>query len=744
MSLGLISPEVLNTVKRDADAINKATQVKASATISDFTGVRARLKAHFGEYDTITDENIFKEYISAVKEYGICAIDTETTGLNPMLDNIVGLSLYIPTRKAVYIPINHISNITFIPIPGQLNAQIVADGLRELEESGVKFIFHNYKFDRRVIWHQLGVKLSAYWDTQVAWRYLNENESSKLKVLHSKYCNSVDEEILTFEALFEGITFDKVPIDIATLYAAGDPKKTWELYEKELEIFNRNDTLKQLMNVFLNVEMPIQLVLSDMIDKGVYFDTEECNRLSEIYENQINEKQKVLASIIEKDSGKILTYIQTHPTTALKYPINTSSPKQVSIYLYDVLGCPLGKDNSKGTGEEELKRINNEFCQELLGLRGLEKIYSTYLVSLPRSMNANTHRIHANYNSYGAATGRMSSSDPNMQNIPSHHKEIRNIFIAPEGNVLISADYSQQEPRLLAFCSQDSKLLEAYKKGKDIYSWVASIVYKKPYEDCLENRPDGTFNAEGKELRGSMKSVILGIMYGRTAGGIAEQLKITEAEAKQIIIDFNTAFPTVKNWNDDTLEFGKKTGYVQTITGRKRRLPDLRLPLYQLYPMEGYTQVEDILDFDNINSSGGDEISAKDYDYFMRKLLNCRSYSQKKEVIEEAKSCCIRVIDNGGKIADAERQAINSIIQGSAADMTKLAMINIYNNKELKELGAELIIQVHDEVILECPECNAEKVSELLKDCMLQAAAQLIDVPMKCDVAVAKRWGEIK
>ncbi len=740
MSLGLVNP---NTIQRDADAIAKAKQVKASATISDFSVIRERLKNHFGEYNTYTEAEQIHSYFDKVIEFGMCAIDTETTGLDCISDNIVGCSMYFPGEKACYVPIHHISNITFLPIANQVPTDVISAELQRAQDAGVKWIYHNYVFDRRVIKWQLGVKLSAYWDTQKAWRYLNENESSKLKVLNQKYLGSEDDEALTFESLFAGITFDKVPIDVATLYAAGDPKKTWDLYEYEQSIFDRNETLSHLRDVFLKVEMPVQVAIADMIDKGVYFDKEECSRLSAKWEAEIKEKQDILNSIVEKDSGKILSFIQQHPTTAVKYPLNTSSPKQVSIYLYDILGCPVGKNNSKGTGEAELKRIDNEFCRALLDLRGLEKIYSTYLVSLPRAVNEKTGRVHAGYNSYGAATGRMSSSDPNMQNIPSHHKEIRNIFRAPEGKVLISADYSQQEPRLLASCSGDAKMLEAYRTGRDIYSWIASVVYKRPYEECLEHYPDGTTNKEGKELRGSMKSVILGIMYGRSAPGIAEQLNISVQDANAIIQDFYDAFPTVKNWNDDTIERGKQTGFVQTVWGRKRRLPDLKLPEFELYPMEGYTQVADVLDFDSMTEATGDGISDADYSYFMRKLMRCRGWKQKQEVEEEAVGKCIRVVDNGGKIADAQRQAINSIIQGSAADMTKWAMIKIHENKNLQALGAELIIQVHDEVILECPKENADAVGEILQKCMLDAAGDMIDVPMKCDVSVTERWGDM-
>ena len=740
MSFGFINPD---TIKRDADAVKKAKQPKVSASISDFSSIRERLKNHIDEYDTIRDADALHEWIDAVIEYGMCAIDTETTGLDPIDDSIVGFSLYIPTCKACYIPVNHVSNITFMPITGQLDSSICRQELQRAEDAGVKWIYHNYVFDRRVIKHQLGVTLSAYWDTQKAWRYLNENESSKLKVLHTKYCNSADNEALTYESLFDGMQFDKVPIDIATLYAAGDPKKTWELYEYEMSIFDRNDTLNHLRDLYLKIELPVQTVIADMIDKGVYFDFEECARLSSIWEANIKQKKLSIQSIVEKDSGKILSYIQKHPTTAIKYPLNTSSTKQVAIYLYDILGCPLGKNNSKGTSEEELLRIGNEFCMELIELRGLEKIYSTYLSSLPRAVNNKTKRVHANYNSYGAATGRMSSSDPNMQNIPSKHKEIRGIFRAPEGSVLISADYSQQEPRLLASCSQDAQMIEAYRTGKDIYSWIASVVYKKSYEECLEHYPDGSTNKAGKELRSSMKAVILGIMYGRSANSIAEQLNISVREANEIIYDFYEAFPTVQEWTNNIIEGGKQTGFVQTVWGRKRRLPDLRLNEFDLYPMQGYTQVSNVLDFDSMTESKGDGISDADYTYFMRKLSQCKNRKQKSTVIEEARQKSIKVVDNGGIIADAQRQAVNSIIQGSAADMTKWAMIKIHNNIDLQKLNAHIIIQVHDEVILECPKENANKVSEILQKCMLEAASDMIVVPMKCDVSVAERWSEL-
>lgn len=700
------------------------------------------LQSQLDKYECITDKERLHEFIDKVVEKGMCAVDTETMGLNPMTDDIVGISMYIEGEKGVYIPLNHVSHITLQRLPKQITLAEVAKELERIKS--VSLIWHNYAFDRRVIKHNLGIILPCYWDTRTAWKYLNENESSALKVLYGKHIDDTEDfETKTFSKLFQGKTFDRIPLKYATAYAGGDAVKTYKLYEFEKSVFARNEILQNLEKVYLEVDLPIQEVIAEMMDNGTKYDFEESAKLLAEFEVGIKRAETKINNILERDKGNILAYKSHHIKSGLEYPINLNSPKQIGMYLYDIKGYPLSKDGAKSTGVADLKRINDDFCQALLEYRELEKITSTYLRSLPQAVNTTTGRIHTTYDAFGAVTGRMSSKNPNLQQIPSRHKEIRNIFVADKGNVFVSADYSQQEPRILAYCSQDKEMIKAFTTGKDIYSWVASIVYRKTYEECLEHNPDGTVNKEGKRLRGNFKGIILGIMYGRSAAGIAENLKIDIAEAQAIIDDFYKAFPTVQRWQLKILSDGKKNGYVQTILGRKRRLPDLRLMPYDLKAAEGYTSVKDIFDFDNVSIAKDNDISDEDYNYFMKALVTCKSWKRKQEIIQEASKRHISITENRNKIADAERQAVNSVIQGSAAEMTKLSLLEVYNNQKLKDYNAKLVMQIHDELIIECPKEHADECARLLQECMINAARKMIDIPMKCDTTIAERWGDL-
>lgn len=312
------------------------------------------------------------------------------------------------------------------------------------------------------------------------------------------------------------------------------------------------------------------------------------------------------------------------------------------------------------------------------------------------------------------------------------------MFRGRDGFVLISSDFSQQEPRTLAHMSQDEHMIQAYIDGKDIYAWIAEKIYKVPYDECKEFRPDGTKNPEGKKRRDSVKSIILGIMYGRGAKAIAEQLNCSTKEAQKIVDTFYTEFPKVKDWMNGVLEHARKYGFVETAWGRKRRLPDVQLEPYEFELLSGGPSTFDPLAWDE--DQGEAEVDPAVRRKYTNLLNKTWSGREKREIIAKAREEGIKITDNGGKIADAERQCVNSIIQGSSADMTKLAMIAINNNARLKELDCHLLIQVHDEVICECPEENAKECAELLSSLMVGAAADKIRVPMRCDAEVTRVW----
>lgn len=316
--------------------------------------------------------------------------------------------------------------------------------------------------------------------------------------------------------------------------------------------------------------------------------------------------------------------------------------------------------------------------------------------------------------------------------------DIRQMFVAGPGNVIIGGDFSQQEPRCLAHMSQDEHMIQAYLDGKDLYSTIASKLYNMPYDECKEFRPDGTVNPEGKQRRSSVKPILLGIMYGRGVTSIAEQMNISKEEAQQVINDFYNQFPKVKGFVDFAQENAREYGFVETAWGRKRRLPNM-----QLDPIEITVENPNLVDtFNPLDFTGTANTEVTDEVYFKYlKLMNRAFGREAKEKIKQlAKDEGYKIVDNGGYIADAQRQCVNSIIQGSAADMTKIAMIRIHDNKRLQELGYKLIIPVHDEVLGVCPKENAKEVRDILEYIMVHVVDDKFEIPMKTDIECTYRW----
>jgi DNA polymerase I-like protein with 3'-5' exonuclease and polymerase domains len=381
----------------------------------------------------------------------------------------------------------------------------------------------------------------------------------------------------------------------------------------------------------------------------------------------------------------------------------------------------------------------------------MSKLLTTYIDAIPTHISKRTGKLHANFNQYGAKTGRFSSSDPNLQNIPSQKKklsdgtvidaghDIRQMFMADEGYVLIGGDFSQQEPRCLAHMSDDQAMLQAYLDGKDLYSTIASKIYNVPYEECKEFRPDGTVNPEGKARRTSVKPVLLGIMYGRGIPSIAEQMHITPREAQDIVDGFFDGFPKVRDFVQFAQDFASEYGYVETAWGRKRRLDDMLLDPIELKPNNTASSATfNPLGFDDDD----EEIEVTDEVYFKYLRLSNKAYGAeaKAKVRELALEEGYTLIDNGGKIADAQRQCVNSIIQGSAADMTKIAMLQVHHDEILNKLGYKLLIPVHDEIIGICPEENAKAVAERLEYIMIHVVDGKFKIPMKTDIQITRRW----
>lgn len=751
-------PASRNNKGADKIVVNKSTNKKSASVvvrggglIEKIASIKALVESKLGKYrDEYTyfmaeDEELFKDYIYNTIQTGEVAMDTETMGLDPILDKIVGMSLYSKGQKGLYIPIHHKSYVTGMEVEGQLDPRIIKEQLQRLVDAGVRFKEYNAKFDTRVVKNQLGIYIPCWYDAHLAAMLLNENEPHGLKTLHSKYVLDGKEDEFSFGKLFDGITFDLVPISTGYIYAARDAVDTDELADWQLPYLTPDNPLckeyglEKVSNVFWNIEMPCVEVLADMEDTGIAFDFDLAEKLSNKYHKQLDENLDEFYRVLDMFKVEINTYMANNPNHKLSDPINIGSPTQLAILFYDILKVE-SPDPSKprGTGSEILEKIDNPLCKAILDYRATAKILTTYVDKLPECVNPKTGRIHCNYNQYGAKTGRMSSDNPNMQNIPSKNHDIRQMFVASPGNVLMSSDYSQQEPKVMTVMCQDPMMIEAYQNGKDLYASIASLAFNKPYEECLEFRPDGTTNKEGKARRSQAKSILLGILYGRGLNSVAEQLHTTKRKAQEIQDKVFKGFPAIKQFEDDTKYMAETYGFVTTFWGRKRRLPDMQLPEFEFKWKDGYGDVDPLaFDTEVTETEVPEDIQKK----YISKLH--RNPFKKKPIYAEAEAEGIIITDNGGKIADATRQCVNSRIQGSAADLTKLAAIEIYNNERLRELGFKLLVPVHDEFIAECPKEHAKECAELFSKCMSDAARDM-NIPISTDVEVTERWyGEL-
>lgn len=758
MAKGLLDLPNMRSSKGADKAIVKKAGSKKSAPLtmrgtdlfSKIAAINATVEKKLGKYkDEYTyfmaeNENDFREYMYNVRSIGGVAFDTETTGLDPMRDTIVGFSLYAPGLKALYVPLHHTSYVTGIEVEGQLDIKLVSELMQSLVDAKVKFREYNAPFDTRIALHSFGVYIPCWYDAHLAAMCLNENEPHGLKNLHSKYVLEGKEDEFSFGKLFEGVTFNKIPIQTGYIYGARDAIDTWELVDFQLPYLTKDNPkcieqgLEKVSEVFWNIEMPYVDVIVELEENGITVDTDYAEELSVKYNAILKEKETAFYEEAGKYQDKIDTYRKKNLNGKLGDPININSPVQLAILLYDIIGLP--RVDGRKTGEEILSQIDHPICKAILDYRGVAKLLSTYIDKMPEILYEDG-KVHCEFNQYGAKTGRLSSENPNMQNIPSHNKDIRKMFVASPGYAILSSDYSQQEPRCMAAMCGDETMLQAYKEGKDLYASIASLAFNKSYEECLEFYLDAYGNATdevnkaGKERRDSAKSILLGILYGRGLNSVAEQLGTTKNKAKQIQDKVFKGFPAIKKFEDDTVRMAEELGYVTTYWGRKRRLPEMQLPEFEFSWKEGYGD-EDPLSFSN-------KVEVKEVpDSIKRKYINQlhKAWGKgKNEIREKAEEEGIIIKDNGGKIADATRQCVNSRIQGSAADLSKLAGINLLRCEELKKLGFRLLIPIHDEYLAECPVENIKECSKLFSQIMCDSAVDL-GIPIKCDVTVSDRW----
>lgn len=719
--------------------------------------------------ELLDNENKIREYVDCAITNGIIAVDTETNGLDRIDGKIAGVCLYTPGQKGVYIPVLHESFMTGIELKTNISPEFMHEQFERMNKSNIKYVLHNAKFDMHILWWMLGIKIIPYWDTQIGSQLLNENEPHKLKVLYKKYVDNADanSKVASFNSLFKGIEFNKVPPDVAYMYASFDPIMTYELYQFQYNFIDINGKyckekgLERVAEVFRNIEMPLIQVVFEMECTGVKIDTDLAEKLKAQYTKHKDAAEEKFNLEIDKLNDKFDKLMIKNPAAYNKLfkdgirKVSISSPTQLAILFYDVLEFESpDKKSPRGTGEAILKSFNHPLVDSILEYRSMSKLLSTYIEAIPQHIAKRDNRLHANFNQYGAKTGRFSSSDPNLQNIPSQKTklsdgtvidaghDIRQMFIAGDGMVIVGGDFSQQEPRCLAHMSDDPHMLQAYLEGKDLYATIASKIYKMPYDECKEFRADGTVNPDGKARRTSVKPVLLGLMYGRGVPSIAEQMKISTQEAQKIIDDFYAEFPKVKEFVDFAQTFARDYGFVETAWGRKRRLSDMQLPPIEIKPcIKSYSDNFDPFAFDATESIPQDDyVPDEVYRKYYTLLNRARGRQQQQKVKELAEQEGYTIKDNRGFIEDAKRQCVNSIIQGSAADMTKLTMIKIFNDEELNKLGYKLIIPVHDEVLGICPRENAKAVRDRLEYIMVHIVDGKFKIPMKCDIEVTERW----
>jgi DNA polymerase I-like protein with 3'-5' exonuclease and polymerase domains len=484
---------------------------------------------------------------------------------------------------------------------------------------------------------------------------------------------------------------------------------------------------------------------------GVAIDQNHAQKIYDKYHALADKMQQNLEEVCKPYQEMIDEYKRRHPMCKLTDPINYGSQTQLAIIFYDILGLKSpDPKNPRGTGAEILEQLDHPIARAVSDNRSFSKVLSAFIDTLPdQAKKYPDKRIHCSFKQYGAATGRVSCKSPNLQQIPSRPfvlsdgteidsgHDVRQLFTASDGYVLMSCDYSGQEVRVTAHLSQDEKLIQAYRDGKDPYCEIASLAFGVPYEECTEYRADGTFNPDGKKRRGEAKKIVLGVLYGRGIPSIAEQLHKTVQEAQKVYDSVLAKFDGLARCLEESEDMARKYGYVTTVWGRRRQLKDMMLPYYEFGYKNGYAP-----DFDPLSDDSSDvstEVPIEVVEVLTNKLLNCWSFKKREELKEKIRQKGYTIKDNSSYINRAKRQTMNARVQGSAADLTKLAQIELFNNEELKKLGFRMLIPVHDEIIAECPIENVKRCSELMSQCMLDAGRNLC-VPLSCDVALFKSW----
>lgn len=728
--------------------VPKSLQKKAKP-VKDMDTIIAQAKAmsekYAGQYEYIVDKDKLIYYIDRIIDNKRAGVDTETTGLDIFHDECVGFSLSTAGEKAVYIPMKHLSRFTGQVDNNQLPVEFCAQQLARLKDiKDLELNYFNAQFDLNIFFYSMGVDLRdiSTNDGFLMMRMLNteRHRNNNLKDLHADFCSHTTRGP-RFGELFPPGTFNRCPYMYSAAYAARDAEMADELVEYAYTELRKPENAG-LLRVYEDIERPLIPVLLRMRERGVLVDEAKRAELTVKYKAIQEEAEQEVIHEYEPYIPKINQWRMRFGRAkgkTIDMPVKIGSEAQLKILLFDIMGLP--RPESGKVDKEALKGLNVPIANAVLKYREASKLLSTYLEGLDKFIQKDGC-VHGGIKQLGADTGRTSAYDPNLQNIPSHNREIRTMYIARPGKYLISCDYSGQEPRLMATISKDPKMIKAYQDGLDLYSVIASVSYNTSYEECCEKRPNGELYIEGKERRSSAKSIVLGIGYGRQIPSIAEQLKCTVDEAQLIYDKVAKNFPGLIKAQEDAAEEAHRLGYVQDLWGRRRHLSIMRHDPYEFRYKDGCNPNFDPFDLDN--SSDTNEVPESDKKKYIKDLLGFKWRKDKNEYLDGLRAQGIEVADYSYQIAEQKRKCFNAKIQGSAASMTKLAMIEIDKDERLKKINCYLLLMIHDEVICECPIENHKEAIRYIQEDMVKVVSHL-PVPFKSDPETSSCWygGEV-
>ncbi len=595
------------------------------------------------DYETILTEPQLDAWLIKLAGAGLVALDTETDSLEPLQAHIVGISFAVAEGEAAYLPLAH----RYADAPDQLPLEPTLARLKPwLEDAARPKLGQNLKYDQHVFANH-GVRLAGVKEDTLLQSYvLDSTERHGMDELAAKHLGL---RAISYEEVAgkgaKQIGFGEVAVDVATRYAAEDADITLRLHHA---FAPRLAQEKRLDYVYRQIELPSREVLFKMERHGVLLDSQQLNRQSH-------------------ELGQTMLKLEQEAYELAGQPFNLGSPKQIGEILFDKLKLPVIKKTPKGapsTDEDVLTELARDYPlpAKLIAHRSLAKLKSTYTDKLPLMINPRTGRVHTNYGQATAVTGRLASNDPNLQNIPVRTQEgrrIREAFIAPPGHVIVSADYSQIELRIMAHLSGDEGMLKAFEAGIDIHRATAAEVFGTPPDEVSSDQ------------RRYAKAINFGLIYGMSAFGLAAQLDIERSAAQNYIDRYFARYPGVANYMQTTRETAREQGYVETWFGRRLWLPEIRS-------------------------------------------------------------------SNQGRRQGAERAAINAPMQGTAADLIKLAMIAVQDWLERAGMASKLIMQVHDELVLEVPDSELEQVRVKLP--ALMAGVADLKVPLLAEVGVGLNW----